>query len=179
MRKYTKTIFLLLFVLIGCSSNINTDEFSKADTLAMHIQGTVAKKMTEKYHMFCVGFSARMPENVINNLGLSFQIHRKLSKEEAREILLDCVHTFLTAVNTNEEIRPFLKNDPFTPSNISISIFIQGRNGQDIFDPDLGIVHAMNGFLDYGTYEKGTKIPKIQSKVKETYEEAVERANPH
>ena len=63
-----------------------------------------------------------MPEGVINNLGILFQVKRKLSIEQAREILVDCVQEFLTEINSNEEIRPYLENFPFTSKNIHIAL---------------------------------------------------------
>jgi hypothetical protein len=173
-------IFIALVVASLCHTKNNFKiEYSKADLTAYQIQNRITEKLCKRHQMQFIGNSAEMPDNDIRSLGLIFQITRPLSKDEARLILIDCVQEILNAINSNEEIRPYLNSYPFTPKNVEITIFIKDSQARDLFDPDLGVVHAYKGKLDYITYVKGNKFYKHQSETEETYEEALERASHH
>jgi hypothetical protein len=166
-------VLFIFLVLQGCKpTNTLNIKHSKADQLVTRIELNLAKKLEAKYNIQTVGDSAQMPENVINNLGLMFQVNRILSKNEAREILVDCVLEFLAEVNSNEEIRPYLEYYPFTPVNISIALYISGPDGEDVYDPDLEVASARNGKLRYATKDKNQKFG-YKSEYEETFEEAL------
>lgn len=71
----------------------------------------MAKLLSQRHHMKVVGMGGGLVDRV-NVLGLSFPVQGVLRKEQLRKILIDCVETFLAAINANEELRPSLKNYP-------------------------------------------------------------------
>lgn len=145
--------------------------------LVNKLQAKMANELGKKYNMRLVGDSAAMPEGIISELGLLFRISRLLTREEARVILIDCVQTFLSEINSNENLKPYLKNRPFTSRNISITIFIKNQDGQDVSDPNLGVIHARFGKLDYITYQKESKYYEHQCESEESFEEALSLVN--
>ena len=86
------------------------------------ITADVAAKLAKRYNMRLIGVTGGLARRV-NVLGLSFQIRGPLSKEQLRAIVVDCVEEFLLPINTNERLRPSLKNYPFTANEIEIKIF--------------------------------------------------------
>lgn len=160
----------------GCTLEQPQEELSKEEKLAFQIRSKIAHKFIKKYDMQMVGFSAAMPGGVINNLGLLFQVFRVLTREEAREILVDAVQEFLSEVNSNEEIRPYLKVYPFAAKNITVSIYIRGPKNESLFDPDISVATAYGGKIWYKTNDKKHKND-YKSEYEESFEEAVKLVN--
>jgi hypothetical protein len=134
-----------------------------------------AKQLEKKYHMKVIGEGAGMPRRVINLLILSFRINGSLTQDEARKLLVECVEEFLQIANSDEKIRPYMKNFPFTPENLDLSVFIYDKNGQDIYNPALGLAASRHGKLFYKTYNKGSF--GYASEIEESYEEALKIVN--
>jgi len=170
MNKFwTFFLCISLLCLEGCGPR---EELSREEELAFQIRSKVAHKLVAKYDMKMIGFSAAMPEGVINNLGLLFQVFRVLTIEEAREILVDGVQEFLSEINSNEEIRPYLKVYPFTPKNITIDVYVSGSKGEDVYDPNIEAAIVSRGKLWYATKDKNQKYG-YKSEYEESFEEAV------
>jgi hypothetical protein len=138
--------------------------------LAGKLRADVGKKLAKKYSMHICGITGGLFERV-NRLGLSFDIVGPLSKGRLREILIDCAEEFLSDVNADLKIRPYLKNYPFTQNEIEIRLFIQDKNGYDVFDPNISVASARDGYLYYHIAED--KIAPYKSTEEEPYEEAL------
>ena len=139
--------------------------------LAYRIREQLAQKLSKKYHMTTIGEVIAIPDHVLNLLGLRFQIQGPLTKDELRNILVDCVEELLCAVNSNKEIRPYLKNYPFTPQNIDIALFIDGLDGRDVSSPNIGIAAASGNKLFFYTKKPSEEYRYITEE--ETYEDAL------
>ena len=136
------------------------------------IEKQVAPLLAERYKMQLCGSGGGMPDGIVNSLALSFDLSRTLSIQEARPILVDCIDTYVNAVNANQEIKPYLKNSPFSPENIEINIFFLNWKGDPVSDPYLCVATALRGKLIYSTKEKGQKFG-YKSEIVESYEDAV------
>jgi len=139
--------------------------------IAREIRAKVAKKLVKKHEMECVGVGGGMMGSVYM-IGLSFQIHRPIDRNEARERIIDCVEELLTAVNQNDEIRPFLKNYPFTTDNVQVAIFIKDKNRRDLYDPNISVVSVFKSQeISYCTTEPDKM--KYKTQIREPYQEAL------
>ena len=136
------------------------------------LENRVAPLLEKKYKMRLCGSGGGMPDGIVNMLALSFDSYRTISIEEARPILVDCVNTYMNAVNEDKELKPYLKNTPFTPQNIEISIYFNSPRGEEVYDPYLSIASTLCGKLIYRTKEKGQKFG-YKSEIVESYEDAV------
>jgi hypothetical protein len=165
-------IFLPLFI-IACGVIFIQNRNAPFDYVvrAHEIRADVAAKLTERYNMGIIGISGGMIDKV-NVIGLSFQILGPLSKEKLREILVDCVEEFLTSINEDEEIRPFLKNFPFTEQEIVINIFIVDKAGRNVYDPDIMVATANKGKMTYRTKDKNVEIG-YKNEMKEDFQTAL------
>ena len=132
--------------------------------------------LAKKYKMQLCGAGGGMPEGIVDMLALSFDLKKALTIDEVRPILVDCIDTYLNVVNTDKELKPYLKNYPFTPKNIEISIFFRAPNGKSINDPYLCVAGSLCGKLIYSTKAEGQKFG-YKSEVIESYEDAVKILN--
>lgn len=141
--------------------------------MAQKIQGKVGKKLSKKHSMDFFGVRSGMMEQV-NMLGLLLEIRHPLDREEARKLIIDSVEELLAAVNDNKEIRPYLKNYPFTTKNVSISIFSSHSDGREVFDPYISdvTIHESD-VIEFSTKEPNKRGYKNQWR--ESYSEALAR----
>ena len=147
----TFACFMLCYSLNQGVSSVD-NQYIPADyvVIADQITDEVAAKLSKQYNMKLIGSTGGMA-GCVNVIGLSFQIRGPLNQETLRKILVGCVEEFLTPINANERLRPFLKNYPFTSHEIEIEIFVVDARGEEIHDPEIGIATAKHGGLRYHT----------------------------
>ncbi|HEV8052732.1 MAG TPA: hypothetical protein VGP47_09565 [Parachlamydiaceae bacterium] len=139
--------------------------------MAKEISAKVQKTLSDRYKMKILGVKSGLAD-CVNVLGLSFQIQGPLSKEELRVVLVGSVEEFLTQINSNLELRPFLKNYPFTTNEITITIFIKDKNGQSLYHPDISLAYSSTGEISFNTVDKNN-IYGYESRERETYSTAL------
>jgi len=150
-------IFLFLFVFVcsiyGKNSMNNRYVPAAYVVMANQIIAEVEAKLTKRYKMKAISATSGMA-GCFNVVGLGFQIKGPLTKEQLRKILIDCVEEFLTTINANERLRPFLKTYPFTEKGIIITLFISDSKGKDIYDPEIMVATSYHGHVSYATKAK-------------------------
>lgn len=167
-------LFIIAILPFACSFNFFGFK-KKRDhiVIADEINAKVAKTLCKRHQMFQISEGGGMMGSVYM-VGLGFTIPHLLSEEEARARLVDCAEEMLTAFNTNEEIRPYLKNYPFTTKNLQIVIFATTPTGGDVFDPHIGSVSIYESDnIVYRTEEPNTFVYK--KTWREPYSEALKR----
>lgn len=166
---------LLFYMVVICGSGeCMSNEYKPAEYVVMSkaIIADMAKILPKKYGMEVISTTSGLAKRV-NVLGLGFQIKGPLTKEQLREILVDCEEEFLAKVNENERIRPYLKNYPFNAENIELEIFVNdSQTGEMAVDPFITVASISNGLLVYRTEHKDPKTSGYKSKVLESYEDA-------
>jgi len=142
--------------------------------IAREIRGKVGKKLAKKHGMNLVGVSGGMMGSVYM-IGLRFQIRHPMDRDEARMRIVDCVEELLTAVNANQEIRPYLKDFPFTTKNVEVAIFMTDANGREICDPGISVVSVFESDdIFYRTVEQPQHM-KYKQQYRESYQEALSK----
>lgn len=160
----------------GCRTP--TYGISPREKAVNHAMGRNSKRLAKKYCLRPLSITVAMPGGDIRYLELEFQIQGPFSKIEARKVLLDIAHDFLTDLNADAELCSYLKNHSFTIKNIGITLFIINEKGYRFIDPDLGVASILKGTLQYKTmdtkYDEVIKreLPFFKSITSETYEEA-------
>lgn len=170
---YYRMVFIAIFLsncIFGCNSKPKHISPPYVE-MASKIRGTTAQKLAKRHNMNIFGIGGGMAD-CVNFLGLDFLIQGPLSKEQLRRILIDSVQELLKAVNGNEEIRPYLKNYPFTEREISVTLFIKDPNGKKIYDPEIGVASAGQGTIYYYTDDK-ENMYVYKQEIKEDYETAL------
>ncbi len=100
------------------------NDFSKPSLkcqIAAKITNQVAKKLKKDQQLQCIGTGGTMMHE-IEALSMSFIYYKEVDVKKARALLVTAVKEYLAAINTSEEIRPYLKNYPFTVKNVKVTI---------------------------------------------------------
>jgi hypothetical protein len=101
---------------------------SEESTMIYKFINGVGKNLAIKYCMKQYG-NGLAGMDKIWQLALEFErCGDPLTEEEARELIVNCVNDFLTAVNNNQQLKPLLRDYPFTANNIDLTIFNYDKN---------------------------------------------------
>lgn len=177
VKKYF--IFVLIFVFHSCDKpgkgQSNQYVSPRYVILAEEIRYEVAMSLSKKFQMVPVGEGGSL-YNCVRGLFLAFNIRGPLSKDQLRKILVNSVEEFVVAVNSNEEIRPYLKVYPFTSEEIEVSLVVVDKRGEEIYDPDIGSATARKGKLIYNITDKNDEF-NYKSTISESYEDAFNIVN--
>lgn len=155
---------------MSCSVN---QELSDEGKMLYGFVTNEGRKIGEKYGMSQVSVGGGVDKGIWL-MSLDFQRYGSpLTEEEARRLIISCLHDYLEAVNNDENLRPFLKVYPFKPENIDMGIFNSDPiTKEESFHPHIGVVTVDQGKIGYFTVEK-SNIYKYKSKKYETYDEAI------
>lgn len=132
---------------------------------------TFVKMKMEKGLIPCGIGSGMMHQ--IRMLALAFDYYKEIDIDEARELLIAAGSEFLKTINSNEKIRIFLDQYPFTPKNIEISIFLRNPDGSLTEPGKLTVASIINGILKYNIRSLATG--QLEIVYKESYEEAIQK----
>lgn len=161
-------LFIICFI---CFSSMkepsNVKELPEADKIALNIIEQTISSLSSKHNIHGIGYGMK---GKFQGLDISFEVLRPLTKEQARIIILDCAEIFLGNINSNEKIKPYLKDLPFTLKNIGVTLFIKDTNSGDIFYPNICIAACTSRGVYFRTTDPQT------DRFKETYEETHEEA---
>jgi len=114
----------------------------------------------ENYHMKGMGTRGRFAE-FVREIGVTFKHNGALSKEEILVIYYECVEELLNRVNSDEQIRPFLLNYPFSKENISIEMSFYPEEGYgDLPEGEIAHLFSSGKRLCFYTYIEETGISK-------------------
>src|SRR6185503_7266894 len=114
--------FLFSLLIIFCASCElppvdNSAYLPSKQSLANDVRARTAFQLKREKGLIPFGIAGQMMHE-IKMLGLSFQYHTEIGVEEMRKLLLTSGELFLSAINSNELIRPYLNNFPFEVENI-------------------------------------------------------------
>ncbi len=170
MRATRLLIFAVLLAPFILSFSFFPSKKRDHEDMANEISAKVAKTLCKKHNMEWVGEGGGMMGSVYT-IGLSFRVYHPLDRNEARMLVVDCVEELLAAVNQNEEIRPYLKDYPFTTKNVDIAVYSSNSDGRTVFDPYITVASIYKS----DTIEFATKEPN-QVPYKNEYRESYQAA---
>jgi hypothetical protein len=165
-------MFLLLgLTLLGCATGEDPNYIRMSD----QIINLYIKDMKEQYGLKCFGSGGGFL-NKVNEIIISFETQGPKNKKELRELVIKINEDLLKRYNENEEIRPYLKNYPFTAKNLRIGILLTDEKGNAIHNKGsnkegLRAVYQSWGNISYQV--KNDEKPNPQDVFEETYEEAL------
>jgi hypothetical protein len=158
-------VLFILFLIFSCDSM--TYQLSDDEKIVNQITEETAKKLKEKKNLILVGTGGQMMHK-IEMLAMSFDYYQEVTLETARALIVYAVKEYLSDINNNEEVRPYLHNYPFTAKNIEIRIFIYGPDRYELSPEKIGCITSRKGILRY--YIRADDDHPI---CKETYDEAL------
>ena len=170
------SIFVTLCIaIIGCSSNSQDPYITKEDIAINEILNNYAIWVEKEYQIYPIGTTVGMPNGVLRIMGVDFESYGIITKQEAREIVINSSQKLLSMINSEATLQDCLITRPFKIKNITMRIFINDINGNDtICDPLISTVRFDDGCFEYITTIQVNDIPNIVSRSKESYDGAVE-----
>jgi hypothetical protein len=160
--------FILSLVLFGCSSinmSINQSNLSEKERVADEILANTAARLKKEKELNPFGSGGRMMDEV-KMLMLAFTYNKPIELEEGRELIVYAVETFVSMINNDERIHPYLYNYPFEPKNVKVEIYIKNPNCSSIEPEKLCVLIAREGVIKYEVQDFTT------SRLKTIYEES-------
>jgi hypothetical protein len=167
-------IFCFLFFVVFITS---CDPPYVGDNPYMPSKGALVNEVTNKTlvqlkkekELYPCGIGSGMMHQ-IRMLAIGFRYYKEVDIDKARELLMEAGTLYLNTINAKEQIRPFLQNYPFQPSNIEIRIFLQKTNGSEPDPGKLTVVSLLKGRLRYKAASHESQWFDIL--LEETFEEA-------
>lgn len=106
----------------------------------------------------------------VKMLALTFICNRPLEVEEGRKLLVTAVETFVSVINRDDKIRPYLNNYPFEPQNVEIRIIVKKTDFSSVNPEKLCLLSVINGNCEYDAHDSKTKL--LKTIYEETFFEA-------
>ena len=102
-------------------------------------------------------------------MSMGFNYYKVIDIDEARRLLVYCAEEYLTAINGDEKVRPYLHNYPFTAKNIEIEIVFRNPDGSKVARDKINIAAADEGKMIY--YVDVPEKYLLKPILRETYEQ--------
>lgn len=154
--------------VFGCSTS--GGQMPDYEKIADKITEKTAKKLKNQKNLVLIGTGGKMM-NDIQAMDMSFNFYQEMDLKSSRELIIYVINEYLSAINSNNEVRPYLHEYPFTAKNIEIDIWFFQPDGTDLPLDKIYYVSAIDGILTYYL-----DLPETHSRKainKETYEEAL------
>jgi hypothetical protein len=168
MLKFISIFSIFLIIFSGCS--YSSFEY-KENIIIGRITQEVADQMKREHGMHLIGGGGG-EDHGLCMLGLSFVIYRPIEKDETRQLIVKTAEIFLEKINSSQDLRPFLRDYPFTTKNIQIFYSSYKSEKLDLtFDP-----YITGGYLDENGITYLTNDPKDENHFNNRYIEPYEEA---
>ncbi len=112
----------------------------------------------------------RQCEDRIELLDTGYEVPKRVSKEESRDLLFLCINEMLNEIHIDDAIQPYLA-EGFNENNLEVTLYLGGV-GNKIVYPDIATVSYKNGKLSY-RYDDPDREWHTKKWVTETFEEAL------
>jgi hypothetical protein len=169
--KTRKLLILGLLFLTSCEMDF--DDRDHALYMVNEIDYYIGKDLAKNKQLYLIGTGGRAMLGIErNSLDFSYYRDEELKIEEARKDIVEVVSKYLQEINQKKELRPFLRNYPFTLENVEITFFVMTEKAGNVPDGALHVIKAMNGKISYYI---APFTPQRKPILRETFEEAREK----
>jgi hypothetical protein len=134
-----------------------------------------AERMQQEKGLRLTGFGGEMSHE-IQTFGLSFCVQHPLSLDAARVLYLEVLREFVTAVNQDRQIRPYLADYPLNPRHVEITLSLQDDSGKMRRDGSVCMIFNLPEMnrIQYNRFA----LDRIISSGEESMEEALATLEP-
>lgn len=124
------------------------------------------------YVKFLILYKEVFSKDNLWRIGVYFDIDYLISKEKARQIIVECVQDYMREINTCEELCSYFRDYPISTKNIDIGLQIREPNQKKPSYPNLCCVRTCDNEILYKTVNpKQPDLCYIEEK--EGFEDAV------
>lgn len=171
--------FIKLFSLIFFLSLTDSGMAKECNDSFVYAKMSKAiRPLNKKYHMSSCGIGGTWDDG-FTSLELMLDRHGdKLTKDQARELIIDCAQTFISSMNKETKISPHLKNFPITFKNVSLIIINYDYSGNYVTYPYISSISLTSdsGYISYKMVDPIDHC-KFVSRETESYDEALNILN--
>ena len=158
-----KTVLSVIMVILILSllGGLSLLKPVRADVkLVDQITDSTAKELKDEYNLNLIGTGSQMM-NEIEMLMMAFTFYEEVDIETGRKLVVEATEKYLSAINTNEKIRPYLHHYPFTAENVQIVIHFYNPDGSNIALGKCESAAARRGKITYNktSPDRYTLIP--------------------
>lgn len=160
-----KKLLIIFFLFSECIIYASPKYIKLVD----RVTAKYVKELKKEQKMFLCGYGGRLMTDV-EQIDLSFEVKRQATIEEARILFVEIAENYLTRVNADTELRPYLRNYPFTIDNLELGLAFVDH--QLNFQLDLAYVMycKRTGHIVYNKHEPNKPLETIYE---EPYSEAL------
>jgi hypothetical protein len=141
---------IIQIICCFCSCSSIKHQSPRYVHLAHKITNEAGRQLEKEKGLILVGTGGEMMYD-IQMMMMGFDFYQEVTIENARELLLFSVETYLNEINNSEEVRKYLHNYPFTEENVEIVVYFHKKNGHDVSGNNIAIAAARKGSLIYYT----------------------------
>ncbi len=164
----------ILLFLSSCNALSSEYEPPEYEKLADRITLKTSDKIERETGLRLIGTGGGMM-NKVRMMAMIFVCYKEINMEEGRELVIYGVNEYLSAINSNEELRPHLVHYPFKPQDVQITLHIRGSDNRGVPIGALSVVEEIEGKVVYKVFEP---YPVVIKRIREeTFEEAVQLLN--
>jgi len=165
MLRCNKCYLLFLFILfIGCSPSC------KYGKIADKISYSLISDISKKYPMYYYSASGEHMTNV-KTMSINVGIEKLCKIEEARKLIIDYSKDYLSRINNNEKIRPYLNQYPFTSKDVDLIFGLLDKNESNPSPEFVSMISLIKGYIYY--FKSNPPSLRLILIKKEPYEEAL------
>lgn len=169
-----KIIFISAGLLVCFLAFLLKNQPVDYEKIANSITIQTAKKLETEKKLYLVGTGGGMM-NDIKMMAMSFNYYQEIDDiKEARKLAIDAANQYLSAINNNKDVRPFLHEYPFLPKNIQIRILVYKPDRSHPAQDKIQCITVINGFV---TYSLNDRMGSFEQVGKESFEEALRLSN--
>jgi hypothetical protein len=155
---------------VGCNG---TDfEFAEYEAIADRLTIATAKRIEQEKNLIFFGIGGSMMGD-IKEMMIAFQYRQEVDFDTGRRLLVYAAEEYLKAINSSEEVRPYLHEYPF--SNVEVEIYFVKPNGSYVSPSFLRMITLYEGVVIF--YLNDEKTDRFVRAREEPYAEALRIVN--
>lgn len=169
--------FLLISIMLTFQSCFGGNYMNNLEGTINYITRKTAQEIEKEIPILeLAGIGGSLKDNVINHEKLVFNLKGKLDRDKGVVLIARVVEVYLKNIYSEKRMKAYLEKHPFTYKNLQVIFVVYDEEGNDVYHPDIGFISLLDGIVSYQTVSKSEKeFYKIESNIKESYEEAAKR----
>lgn len=146
MAKHAKVFLAICAILAG--GPMRAEELPPYLKHVDQVIHEFEKEIAHEFNLVGVGSGGRMPRDV-EEITVKFYAYRRATIEEARSLEVAITEKFLKKINEHKQLRPYLREYPFTPNRATISISFCKKDNSRYTDGSVAYVSHIKNSLYY------------------------------
>lgn len=164
------SVFVVSLLIIKLISDPKEPIYCK---YADKVTSAFKESVKAKYGMVATGDGGSFMEK-INSVYLSFStFDKEYNIDQARALMVNCIEEYLSMINKDEKVRPYLSHFPFSSLGVEFQIAFYERPSKRVESQYIGLVGIVKEKVYYCSYDHEKK--QFIDICDESYKEALKK----